>query len=289
MQVKKQHRPLTAKSIYRVYVSDLSDDLKPTEKGERAILQVLRHAMDEEKDDGYENVTYQDICKAPRIDYNGFKGAAFLSLCSINTEFVDLSKHFPNLPSILIMAAKQLGIGNALQRSIKSKENIPTRLFAIIVNNFPELAYHLLQESREWECFPDLEYANGKIMKKILQSAHPKLMLLAIQQVPDRWLECTFHDLIELVDDRPKAHCELWLMLTGRFIDNPGIWYISSSVVSKFGLRSSRLLKRMIDICMNHLEYTKHAGNKIKCAIGSSLLHIDGLCFLVEQYLFLVK
>jgi hypothetical protein len=315
MKLALASKSLTAQIVYDTYVKGVAKQFRPSKKGKQAILQVLSNAMrliDNatktkcNKTIDLNSVTYHDICVRPQMDYDGFKGAAFLSVCCLKKHLRMLCQEFPVVLSALVSVAKELGVGNMLKQSTSKnyyRIGKPLSLFLIIIAGFPELACRLLQEPVNSPCFPNLSQTgcpgsypdfHSSAILEIAASNYEQLFVPAANLLPETNIPDELNRLF-VYRAIPTGKVVMINIFLSRLLNNPSILYVSSHCVVNLleqctkGDKSNvmNMRKSLVDVCVNHSRYIDNVLLFIHNAVNSFLLY--DLCVLIKSYLFVIS
>ena len=281
----KEKKLPSVQTIYNSYVSPLKLSFQPTPAGQKAILfalkkgyeTVFQHKEDVTVSKENEDVkfAYTDICPGYEVDYEGHCGAAFLSLC--RSSLRSLALIHPFVLSVLIEAAKKLGVGEMLKRAVQR-----TCLFRGICAIFPELAIRLLHESQDSPMFPNLGQTVGKIpmLSQFSKIDDSRVIKLCVELLPEKFISDTIVHLLEEKDEYTM------ICLLMRINNDPGILLLSKMNAPKFiqAYNSQSFCEMFLDVFCRHSAYEQNIFPKLLETIGPYLLSIPSLCQLIKEY-----
>lgn len=292
----------TVTSIYNAYVKTLKEEFRPTPIGSKFILsalqkgyayvlgeKVVNHEVKETKEhveSKRDPISCTEICPKPETHYENQYGAVFLSLCTVSHSLIQISDRHPFILSVLIYAAKEMGVGELLQRP--SDEDCS--LFRSICL-FPSLAIRLLHEPQDSSMFPNLtqKVKDVSLIYNIFDLGNQKLTEIASDVLSDQYVNEAIHHLIQynyVTDDHA------FLLMLRRTIMDPGILFMSMStaldfITMEFFTHEEKNIRSLIiELYRLHFAYNENILPLLAETLGSSLLYISSLYVLIKQYLY---
>lgn len=308
----KETRVPSVQTIFVAYADGLKQEFQPTLTGAKTIICALERAhaivlrkrdndMDEDTKHRVNAVyacTYVDICPKFEVDYDQKCGAAFLSLCCVSLSLKSLCRHNSTVLPMLILVAKELGVGDMLRRCCYSCENIRLSLFNIIRSHIPLLAILLLKEPRTSPMFPNLmqEYhpeSGLELLPELIFTSLPwireqeQLIQTIAVVMEEKFVEKISRQILSF---RDRGGAGLFYSLLIKRVIDPGILFMSKTtffaIVEKFGIDDHNIRSSALDLYVAHSNYANNILPLLLQVIGPSLLHISSLCELVKSYLF---
>ena len=298
-KTRKDKRIPTVTSIYNAYVKTLKEEFRPTPVGSKIILSALQkgyahvlnekvvdHDIKETKEQRVESsFSCIDICAKPEVHYENQCGAVFLSLCTVSHSLIQISDRHPFILSVLIYAAKEMGVGELLQRPSDH-----CSLFRSICSLFPSLAIRLLHEPQDSNMFPKLtqKVPNAYLIYEIFDLENQELTKIACDILSDQYVNETIYKLREY---NFVTNEYAFLLMLRRTTMDPGILFMSVSttldyITLEFSSQKTNIQSLVLELYRLHSLYDANVLPILAQTLGSSLLYISSLCVLIQQYLY---